>query len=119
MTRFTFTEVPIAESTTEFPSSSGDDVVDGEDARHFHLSTKKQVLMRTMQLKVIVEDPTLNKLFTLIMTLLIIFTTINMGGQLDLEIIKEVEGNSVVLSAMGTSVKVNLVKQVKQSFRKS
>ena len=39
---------------------------------------------------VIMNDRTLNNLFTLIMILLVIVNTINMGAQLDIQIIKEV-----------------------------
>ena len=41
-------------------------------------------------LSVIVADRNLNNLFTGIMMAMIVFNTINMGGQLDLQIIKEV-----------------------------
>lgn len=40
--------------------------------------------------KAILADRTLNNLFTIVMLVMIVVNTVNMGGQLDLEIIKEV-----------------------------
>ena len=44
----------------------------------------------SMPLSVIIADRKMNTLFTVIMMAMIIFNTINMGGQLDLQIIKDV-----------------------------
>lgn len=68
---------------------------DYELAEHFHLNSTARQLMRTTKLKVILKDQTLNRLFTLIMSLMIIVNTINMGGQLDLHVIKAVFGKPV------------------------
>jgi len=47
-------------------------------------------LLHTEKIYVIMNDPTMNNLFTLIMIIMVLVNTINMGAQLDLEIIKEV-----------------------------
>lgn len=61
-----------------------------DPAVHFTLSKDEPTLMRKIHIIVVVKDQTMNDLFTLIMTLMIIANTVNMGGQLDLNIIKGV-----------------------------
>jgi len=47
-------------------------------------------LLHSEMIYVIMNDPTLNNIFTLVMIIMVLVNTINMGAQLDLEIIKEV-----------------------------
>ena len=47
-------------------------------------------LLHTEDIIVVMSDRTLNDLFTLIMIVMVVVNTINMGAQLDIEIIKEV-----------------------------
>ena len=47
-------------------------------------------LIHNATVYVIMSDRTLNDLFTLVMIIMVLFNTINMGAQLDIEIIKEV-----------------------------
>jgi len=47
-------------------------------------------LLHTQTIYVILSDATLNNIFTLVMIIMVLVNTINMGAQLDLEIIKEV-----------------------------
>ena len=43
-----------------------------------------------IEILILVKDKTLNQLFTLVMTIMVIINTVNMGGQLDLDVIREV-----------------------------
>ena len=54
------------------------------------VSSKYIAATASMPLSVIIADRKMNTLFTVIMMAMIIFNTINMGGQLDLQIIKDV-----------------------------
>ena len=45
---------------------------------------------KVIDLEVIVGDRTLQNLFTIIMTIMVTINSVNMGGQLDLQVIKEV-----------------------------
>jgi len=54
------------------------------------LSKDHRTLMREIPVEVVVKDKTLNNIFTLVLTVMIIVNTVNMGGQLDLNVIKEV-----------------------------
>lgn len=47
-------------------------------------------LLHTETIFVIMNDPTLNQIFTMVMIAMVLVNTINMGAQLDLQIIKEV-----------------------------
>lgn len=51
---------------------------------------KSNDVAMTLPLNVILADRTLNTLFTIIMMVMIIINTVNMGGQLDLQIIRDV-----------------------------
>ena len=51
---------------------------------------KDSTLLHTENIIVVMSDRTLNDLFTLIMIVMVVANTINMGAQLDIEIIKEV-----------------------------
>ena len=48
------------------------------------------ILLHTEKIVVGMNDLTLNNLFTLIMIIMVVVNTVNMGAQLDIEIIKEV-----------------------------
>ena len=50
----------------------------------------KETLLHTEKIVVGMNDRTLNNLFTLIMIVMVVVNTVNMGAQLDIEIIKEV-----------------------------
>ena len=50
----------------------------------------KETLLHTEKIVVGMNDLTLNNLFTLIMIVMVVVNTVNMGAQLDIEIIKEV-----------------------------
>ena len=51
---------------------------------------KSNATAMTLPINVILADRTLNTLFTIIMMVMIIINTVNMGGQLDLQIIRQV-----------------------------
>eukprot|EP00095_Tigriopus_kingsejongensis_P009983 maker-scaffold17_size721972-snap-gene-6.25 protein:Tk09983 transcript:maker-scaffold17_size721972-snap-gene-6.25-mRNA-1 annotation:"hypothetical protein DAPPUDRAFT_309863" len=72
-------ETPTSENSEDIPP-----------AIQVTLNPTEPILMRKIHLVVVVKDQTMNDLFTLVLTIMIIANTINMGGQLDLEIIKEV-----------------------------
>ncbi len=55
-----------------------------------HLVEEQRRLLRNVEVLVAVKDKTLNNIFTLVVTLMIIVNTVNMGGQLDLDVIKAV-----------------------------
>jgi len=50
----------------------------------------KEELLQTDKIFVIMSDATLNQIFTMVMVVMVLVNTINMGAQLDLQIIKEV-----------------------------
>ena len=50
----------------------------------------KDTQIHSEALYIIVNDPTMNQIFTMVMILMVLVNTINMGAQLDLAIIKEV-----------------------------
>ncbi len=58
--------------------------------KHFTLRYDRRVVVNSVDMMVAVKDRTLNMVFTGVMTLMVIVNTINMGGQLDLNVIKEV-----------------------------
>lgn len=55
-----------------------------------HIRRNVATLMNQMRVLVIVHNQGLNDLFSLVLTLMIVINTVNMGGQLDLEVIKAV-----------------------------
>ncbi len=59
-------------------------------AQHVTLNPENRTLMREIPVSVLVKDKTLNNIFTLVMTVMIVVNTVNMGGQLDLKVIKAV-----------------------------
>ena len=61
-----------------------------EEAQHVALTYTDRRLLREIEVLVAVKDKTLNNIFTLVVTLMIIVNTVNMGGQLDLNVIKAV-----------------------------
>ncbi|TRY64297.1 hypothetical protein TCAL_02618 [Tigriopus californicus] len=75
---------------SEGNEKSSENHAEFEPAVHTVLSEHEPTLMRKIHIVVMVKDQTMNDLFTLVMTLMIIANTVNMGGQLDLQIIKEV-----------------------------
>ena len=79
---------------TKFPPPSEDSEEDEEggmeEAVHVSLSSDAPTLMSSFKITCILTDRTLPDIFTLVMTIMIVLNTVNMGGQLDLQIIKEV-----------------------------
>ena len=72
----------------------------------------------SLPLSVIIADRKMNTLFTVIMMAMIIFNTINMGGQLDLQIIKDVFKRPVgpVVGLVSQFLIMPLVKMSNYSF---
>ena len=58
--------------------------------RNLALSSSERQEMADVKVVVLVKDKRLNDLFTIVMTGMIIINTVNMGGQLDLDVIREV-----------------------------
>ena len=54
------------------------------------LGSEERIVMHTVEMKVVIKDKTLNGVFTLVLMLMVIINTVNMGSQLDLDVIKEV-----------------------------
>ncbi len=54
------------------------------------LTYQDRRLLREIEVLVAVKDKTLNNIFTLVVTCMVIINTVNMGGQLDLDVIKAV-----------------------------
>lgn len=61
-----------------------------EEYPHADLETNQRLLIKEVEMFVVVKSQFLPDLFTLVMTLMIIMNTVNMGAQLDLAIIKKV-----------------------------
>ena len=78
------------EEEEEEEEKSGSSMDYESPANHHTVTFDERTILRTIQIKVVLEDQTLIDLFTIIMTLMIVLNTVNMGGQLDLEIIKAV-----------------------------
>lgn len=66
------------------------DVVAEEASAHHDLSYDERQVVNKVDMKVVVKDRTLNMIFTGVMTLMVVVNTVNMGGQLDMQIIKDV-----------------------------